>query len=83
MISRNDDAGVVYTTSRRSDKEISHFFASQRAGGFEQSSALLVVMVEKLSLPPRALNLARIRSAQLIWFESCTPMQGYIKIVLR
>src|SRR3989344_7979144 len=45
MISRRDDAGVVDATSRRSNKEISHFFASRRAGEFGQASVLLVAHV--------------------------------------
>ena len=32
MISRRSDVGVVDTTSRRSNKEISYFLASRRAG---------------------------------------------------
>ena len=45
MISRRDDENVVYTTLRRSNKEISHFFVSPRAGEFGQASVLLVVAV--------------------------------------
>ncbi len=45
MISRHDDESVPFGTVRRSNKEISHFLASLRAGEFRSSSALLVAYV--------------------------------------
>ena len=85
MISRRDDESVPIGTPRRSNKEISHFLASQRAGEFGQSSLLLVPHIInyvwdssltylKIRIAPRALNLARIHSAKLILFGSCTPI---------
>ena len=68
MISRRDEEIVVDTTMTRSNKEISHFFASRRAGEFWQASSLLVAHVLTVRIAPRALNLARIHSAKLILF---------------
>ncbi|OGD37927.1 hypothetical protein A2850_04120 [Candidatus Azambacteria bacterium RIFCSPHIGHO2_01_FULL_51_74] len=68
MISRRDDENVVCATLRRSNKEISHFQASPRAGEFGQASVLLVAHPPQADIAPCALNLARMRSAQSILF---------------
>ncbi|MBI1754903.1 hypothetical protein HY250_01650 [Candidatus Azambacteria bacterium] len=74
MISRRDDENVLIGTLRRSNKEISHFLASFRAGAFGQASSLLVAHDTHVS--HRSSRLAScpnaLRSIDFVWIpRSC------------